>query len=89
MAKKKIKLYFQSYAGDLYKQIVLMIREAGGILSGNIRSGSISIPTPIGKIISKYKIIANEIEIEIIEKPFLVGYGKIESKLKGYISKID
>jgi hypothetical protein len=61
------------------------ITGSGGSFEGSESSGTFSGKTPLGVIRGDYCCIsAKEIKITIIEKPFLVPYSSIESKIREY-----
>jgi hypothetical protein len=58
---------------------------SGGSFEGSESCGTFSGKTPLGVIRGDYCCIsAKEIKITIIEKPFLVPYSSIESKIREY-----
>jgi hypothetical protein len=57
----------------------------GGTFEGVESCGTFSGKTPLGFIKGEYCCISpGEIKITITEKPFLVPYGMIESKIREY-----
>jgi hypothetical protein len=58
---------------------------SGGSLEGGESCGTFSGLTPLGLIKGEYCCVsAGEIKITIVEKPFLVPYSVIESKIREY-----
>ena len=69
----------------LLKRAESAVSEAGGAFHGNEESGSFLGSTPLGFIKAEYCCIQeNKIQITIVEKPFLVPYSVIESKMREY-----
>lgn len=54
----------------------------GGGFTGDVTSGDIVVPTPIGTIKGSYTIHNSVIEITITDKPFFVSCKRIEEELR-------
>jgi hypothetical protein len=60
---------------------------SGGSFEGDESCGTFFGKTPLGFIKGKYCCIsASEIQVTIVEKPFFVPYGIIESKIREYFA---
>ena len=66
----------------MYSRALNAIRSAGGTLEGTAESGSFNLPVFGSAIIGRYRTTAESIEIEITDKPFLVGCGIIQQQLE-------
>ncbi len=63
------------------------ITDNGGRFEGDAECGFFEGKTVVGMIKGKYRCVAaDEIEITITHKPFIVPYGSIESEIKQYFS---
>ncbi|MBS1234897.1 MAG: hypothetical protein H6R43_613 [Nitrospirae bacterium] len=72
---------------SVLKKIESEIISSGGSFQGNSENGSFDVKSLLGIIKGKYSCISdNEIRITIKEKPFIIGYGIIESEVKEYFS---
>ncbi|HXV61367.1 MAG TPA: hypothetical protein VEK15_11775 [Vicinamibacteria bacterium] len=60
---------------------------AGGTFAGSAREGTFSLPTPIGVFEGIYRIEGRVIAIEVLEKPFFVPCGAIESQLLRFVKE--
>ncbi len=56
-----------------------------GEFDGNTLEGHFKVGTPIGFFEAKYSIQGDEIEIDIVKKPFLISCEKIEKEIKKYL----
>jgi hypothetical protein len=69
----------------IVKKVESAVAAAGGAFNGNEASGSFLGKTPLGFIKAEYCCTEeNEIRITILDKPFLVPYSVIESKMREY-----
>lgn len=58
---------------------------SGGSFEGNESCGTFFGKTPLGFVKGEYCCVStNEIRITIVEKPFLVPYSIVESKIREY-----
>jgi len=72
---------------SVLKKIESEIISSGGSFQGNSENGSFDVKSLLGIIKGKCSCISdNEIRITIKEKPFIIGYGIIESEVKEYFS---
>jgi hypothetical protein len=63
-----------------------MITGKGGSFEGNKDCGSFEGKSALGTIKCEYRSIsANEVEIIIDDKPFVMSYSRIESEIKKYL----
>jgi hypothetical protein len=58
------------------------ITKAGGKFEGDIKGGSVVMPSPVGDIEGNYTVEGQNLEIEIVKKPVFVPCSLIESELK-------
>jgi hypothetical protein len=69
----------------LVKKVESAVISSGGGFEGDEKSGSFSGKTPLGLIKAEYCCTsANEVRVTIVDKPFLVPYSVIESKMREY-----
>ena len=72
---------------SVLKNIESEIISSGGGFQGNSDNGSFDVKSPLGTIKGEYSCISdNEIRITIKDKPFIIGYGIIETVVKEYFS---
>ena len=80
---------FTLYIGDQFDEVVRHLqselRRAGGRVSGDASSGSISIAVPNGTIRGRYSVSGKSVMVTIISRPAMVSCGVIESKLQDII----
>jgi hypothetical protein len=65
-------------------QVRTAILQAGGKFTGDASAGSLSAPTPLGKIEGKYTVRGNVVTLTITNKPMLVSCDTIEGKVREY-----
>jgi hypothetical protein len=61
------------------------IEASGGSLSGDARSGTIKVPTPVGDIVGEYVISGDAIAFRITDKPFFVPCAAIEARVDRFL----
>ena len=67
------------------KNVEATLTSNGGSLDGGAEHGSFSGTTPLGRIKGEYHCLSvEEIKVTIIDKPFLLPYGTIESEIRRY-----
>jgi|WetSurSiteA1Bulk_404760.scaffolds.fasta_scaffold148255_1 hypothetical protein len=67
------------------RQVESTLASSGGSLDGSTESGSFSGSTPLGRIKGEYHCLSlDEIKVTILDKPFLLPYGTIESEIRKY-----
>jgi len=67
------------------KHVESTLVSSGGSLDGGPERGSFSGCTPLGRIKGEYHCLSlEEIKVTIIDKPFLLPYGTIESEIRRY-----
>jgi hypothetical protein len=72
---------------SVLKKIESEIISSGGSFQGNSENGSFDVKSLVGTIRGEYCCISdNEIRITIKDKPFILGYGIIETEVKEYFS---
>jgi hypothetical protein len=70
---------------SVLKQVESTLASSGGSLDGGTERGSFSGHTPLGRIKGEYHCLSvEEIKVTIIDKPFLLPYGTIESEIRKY-----
>jgi hypothetical protein len=70
------------------KHVASTLASSGGCLDGGAERGSFSGCTPLGRIKGEYHCLSlNEIKVTIIDKPFLLPYGTIESEIRRYFGE--
>ena len=63
------------------------IKSAGGSIQGDARSGEFSVPVPVlGVVAGKYVVVANELQMTITQKPFVLRCGSIQSYVHKHFS---
>lgn len=86
MAKCDFSIDFTDSADTLIGRAAEAINHAGGMFNGDPQNGSFSVSTPLGKIAGLYQVTGQTITFSIIDKPFLLGCGRIETELRKYIA---
>jgi hypothetical protein len=70
------------------KQVESTLVSSGGSLDGGTERGFFSGHTPLGRIKGEYHCLSlEEIKVTIIDKPFLLPYGTIESEIRKYFGE--
>lgn len=82
MEKCRFQISFSGDSKELLKKVEQGIKEAGGAISGDTTSGSISIKIPLlGKINGTYSVNNQTVSIIITKKPWTVRCSKIKKRL--------
>ena len=81
----KFSIPFTSGPAALVQRASVAINQAGGTFTGDDTSGEINVRTPIGLVVGSYNISGQEIQIQIIKKPFLLSCRRIENELRNAI----
>lgn len=72
---------------SVLKKIESEITLSGGSFQGNSENGSFDVKSILGTIKGEYCCVSDtEIRIIIKDKPFILGYGTIETEVKKYFS---
>lgn len=72
---------------SLLRKVESAISSSGGSFAGNEEKGIFFGKTPLGFIKGEYCCAGNDsITVTIVDKPFFVPYGVIESKIREYFS---
>ncbi|MBA2481137.1 MAG: hypothetical protein H0V44_10770 [Planctomycetes bacterium] len=69
---------------DLLSSARRQIAEQGGSLTGDHRSGSFTVKTPLGAIRGTYRVQGADLAVTIADKPLLVSRSRIEKQLRRY-----
>jgi hypothetical protein len=85
MAKCRFRFEFQGSGESLLDTIRLHLERAGGEISGEVREGRFSLPSPIGAFRGTYSVSGQTILLDLVEKPFVVPCRAIESRLASYV----
>lgn len=64
------------------------ITDIGGELIGDEKAGSFKLPTPLGTVKGTYELNDTSINLSITDKPLLISCGKIEEKLRQYLTPV-
>lgn len=62
------------------------ILKEGGSVDGTSRSGSATLPTPVGEVSVNYKITEGALAIVVTDKPLLVSCGQIQDGFRKAIA---
>src|SRR5688572_25546985 len=81
MALCVFDITFTGSAAALFERAKAGIQSQGGTLTGDATKGSVSAPTPIGRMAGTYAVTGQVAHFEIIEKPFLLSCARIQSEL--------
>ena len=87
MSDCSFDIAFVSSSSELVTKAQEAIVKAGGVVNGDITSGTFSIPSPIGKISGNYLISGQTATFEIIEKPMFLSCSLIESTMNNYLAE--
>ncbi len=72
---------------SVLEKIEAEIVSRGGSFQGNSENGSFDVKSLLGNVRGEYcSISGNAIKITITDKPFILGYGIIETEVKEYFS---
>jgi len=69
---------------ELLQEITGLVQGFKGDFQGDEQSGTFQLDI-MGKIVGKYQITGDQVHIEILEKPFLIGSGIINQTIKDYL----
>lgn len=84
MSKCQFSIPFTGSADAVYNKAKATVEKGGGSFSGNTEAGSFSLQL-FGTIAGNYRVVGNNLEITIEEKPMMIGCGMIESALKSQL----
>lgn len=81
---------FGGSAEDLYKKVKRLVEQHHGVIHGDAKSGSFSVPVPVfGTVAGNYSISGQTCKICITQKSFFLACGTIESFIKANIPKVE
>ena len=80
---------FKESSEKLIEKAEVIIENAGGTFTGDISSGSFSVSTPMGAVKGNYVISDQTIKIAILNKPLLISFDIIKSKLEQYLKQVE
>jgi len=86
-AKHSFNVILHSQISSIIDRIRSRITDSGGRFEGDAKCGCFHGKSVIGMIKGEYRTISDtEVEITIEDKPFMLPYGIIESRIKEYLS---
>lgn len=86
-AKHSFIVKLHDEISSILEKVKSKITGNGGRFEGNVKCGTFHGKSVLGLIKGEYRSISDrEIEITIEDKPFIVPYRTIESKIKEYLS---
>jgi hypothetical protein len=78
---------------DLSRPVADVLQDArrraaakGGAITGDDAAGAFSGATPIGSIEGTYRVSGRTVELEITQKPMILGMALIEQKLREFFA---
>jgi len=86
MSKCNFSISFLESAESVISKAETAIKNANGSFSGDTRSGSFALSTPLGMVSGIYNIENFSINIKISDKPIFLGCSKIQTELQKYLS---
>ena len=81
MAVCVFDIAFTGSATALFERAKAGIQSQGGTLTGDATKGTVSAPTPIGRMAGTYAVTGQVAHFEITEKPFLLSCARIQTEL--------
>ena len=81
MALCVFDIAFTGSATALFERAKAGIQSQGGTLTGDATKGTVSAPTPIGRMAGTYAVTGQVAHFEITEKPFLLSCARIQTEL--------
>ncbi len=85
MAKCNFSIPFSGSSQNVFEKAKMAVEKQGGIFNGDHTEGQFSIQV-FGTITGSYKILGQQLEIRIEDKPMMIPCSAIESALKGQIN---
>ncbi len=70
---------------ELLQEITRLVQDFEGEFKGDEQSGTFQFGIMMGTLVGKYQVTGDEVSIEILEKPFLIGCGIISQTIKEYL----
>jgi len=88
MAKCDFSFNALDGAASLLQKARAAITDIGGELIGDENAGSFKLPTPLGSVKGTYVMSETSISLSITDKPLLISCGRIEEKLRQYMTPV-
>lgn len=88
MAQCQFTYRLQVPAAALLEQIQQLAQEYEGEIQGDEQAGRLRLPLFIGTIVGEYTIVGDELQLNITQKPFLVGCGTIDATIRKYLTAL-
>jgi hypothetical protein len=70
---------------ELLQEITKLVQDFKGEFQGDEQSGTFQFDIMMGTLVGKYQVTGDEVHIEILDKPFLIGSGIINQTIKEYL----
>lgn len=87
--KCDFSVQFKGSAEELFKKVKKLVEQHHGVIHGDARSGSFSVPVPIfGTVAGNYSISGQTCKICITQKSFFLACSVIESFVKSQIPAV-
>ncbi len=84
MSKCSFSIPFTGQPEQIYQRAKSAVEKQGGNFNGDATGGSFSLQV-FGTISGNYRVNGQSLDIEITEKPMMIGCGMIEGALKSQI----
>jgi hypothetical protein len=83
----KFTIHYPQHKEELVAKLQDAILTTGGQFEGDTSEGRFHGNTPIGSFEGNYVITGDDIEVDVIKKPFLISCSRIESEIKKYLGQ--
>ena len=70
---------------ELLQEIKKLVQDFKGEFQGDEQTGNFQVDIMMGKLVGQYQVEGDQVRIDILEKPFLVGSGIINQTIKEYL----
>lgn len=85
----QFQIGFETHPEALFQHVFSEVTQAGGRVDGDATQGQALLPTPVGAVELEYTQAQQILNINVVDKPWVVGCGRIESELRALIAAAD
>ena len=82
MAECSFQFKIETDPAETIEKVKAKIEQEGGEFNGDENEGKFSLPTPVGDIEGSYQVTADELKIDITQKPAFLPCSMLEAELK-------
>ncbi len=83
----KFSITYPGQKEPLIDNLRTAILQLNGTFEGDNLAGVFRGNTPLGSFSGRYEIDNDDINIDIEDKPFLIGCGRIEKEIRDYLER--